>query len=130
MQKAVSQFEKLLLCTVLFPGLPDFRTVSNSNLFSISHDRCPHQLGIVKHLVFFRNGIIHIFHKCDIRMFSVPVDQVFYTADPPYDCVKLFSRQTKPKQVHHLVLNTPFFKITFCLLRIKTLALSKNLNVQ
>jgi len=122
--------ELLLYVIELFPSGPNFRAEANGGLLAVTDNGRFHQGGIIKDLVLLDELIFHILHVCDLRRFSVPVDQIVDPANGTENAVELLAGHAISDQINRLKLNAALLEPALCLLGIKTLAFAEYLNVQ
>ena len=114
----------------LFPFDPDFWAVTCGGLLAVSDNGGLHQGRIVENLVFLGTLIVHIFHQCDIRRFTVPVDEIIDAANGTKHAVELLSGHTKANQVNGLVFDPALLEPALSFLCIEAFVFTKNLDVQ
>ena len=115
---------------MLFPSGPNLRAVADSGLLTVANDGRFHQCRVIENLVLFGPLVVHVLHQGNIRVTTVPIDEIVNATDSPEYTVKFLAGQAETEQIHRLEFHSPLFEISLGLFGIKAFAFAEYLNVQ
>jgi hypothetical protein len=112
----------------LCPGFPDFRTVADGRLLSISHNGCFEQFRVIQQNFFSEAAATD---SVEIQ-FLIPsgfhIEQIVQT-NRSDDTVEFTLAEAFVQDVNPLDFDFSFFKIALCLFGIKAFGLTEDLNI-
>jgi hypothetical protein len=112
----------------LCPGFPDFRTVADGRLLSISHNGCFEQFWVIQQNFFSEAAATD---SVEIQ-FLIPsgfhVEQIVQTKRSD-DTIEFTLAEAFVQDVNPLDFDFSFFKITLCLFGVKAFGFTEDLNI-
>ena len=112
--------------SLFHPLSPDFLSLADSRLLSVSNNRCAQQRGVLEQLFKLRIGQ-QIVKKCSIRVLFV--QELLHAANSAHYAFELAFTHAFARQVHGLKFDAALVKKALGFFGIKTLGFAKNLNI-